>query len=459
MLQRTARLLCERLGMKSCPAIWIVSGAVSPLVWAVGGRARLILPEGLVTQLTPEARDTLLIHELAHIRRRDHWVRWLELVVVAIFWWHPVAWIARWRVQQLEEECCDAWVVWARPAAARTYAKALLQTVDFLADVRPALPPAASGLGYVNLLKRRLKMILGQPHNHRLSWPALVGAALLGMLVLPIAPQRLIAKATDDPPDEAVVDVDEDSESGQAGGSDRQDMERRLNQLEQKMDRVLRALERSPGRGEASPGEPSEEMKRKIEEAKQKAREAREKARAEAERVREKARVERERAREKARAAAERAKDKSADGKTLETQSEKLKQLDQSIRRAINPERMERLAQDIQRAVDKSVSPERMEALGKQIEEAVNRAVGPQRMEALARQIEEAVNRAVRAQELSETKSKRESSRGEGTSSRGQGRSERNARSGGQDLERRMDKLEQKMDRLLEALEKSKSGR
>ena len=48
-----------------------------------------------------------------------------------------------------EEDCCDAWVVWALPASARAYALALVETVDFLADARPALPALASGFGHV----------------------------------------------------------------------------------------------------------------------------------------------------------------------------------------------------------------------------------------------------------------------------------------------------------------------
>src|SRR5207245_3395290 len=122
-------------------------------------------------------------------------VRWLEFVVTGLYWWLPVAWWARRQLQQAEEECCDAWVVWTLPAAAKAYAKALLQTVDFL-DVRPALPPVASGIGHVRLLKRRLNMIVRQPLCPQLSWPMHLGVVVLGLLVLPFAPERLAAQST-----------------------------------------------------------------------------------------------------------------------------------------------------------------------------------------------------------------------------------------------------------------------
>jgi hypothetical protein len=132
-----------------------------------------------------------LAHELAHLRRRDHWVRWLELVVLGLYWWHPVAWWARRRFQQAEEQCCDAWVLWALPGLARTYAKALLETVEFLSEVRPVMPPAASGLGQVHLLKRRFAMILHDRWSPALSRPMRLAMLTVGLVALGISPWPL----------------------------------------------------------------------------------------------------------------------------------------------------------------------------------------------------------------------------------------------------------------------------
>src|SRR6202008_3755739 len=90
------------------------------------------------------------------------------------------------------EECCAAWVVWGLPGAACTYARAILQTVEFL-DAQPALPPVASGIGHVQLLKRRLRMIVQQPPCPRLSWLVHLGIAALGLLVLPLGLQQVQA--------------------------------------------------------------------------------------------------------------------------------------------------------------------------------------------------------------------------------------------------------------------------
>jgi beta-lactamase regulating signal transducer with metallopeptidase domain len=186
--QERADYLAQRMGLRRSPSVWLAPGAVSPMLWAIAWQPRLILPARLVERLRWSQVDTLLLHELAHVRRRDHWVRWLELVVTALYWWHPVVWWARRELREMEEQCCDAWVVWALPQAARSYAIALLETVDFLSDTRPALPLAASGLGHVNDLKRRLIMIMRGRTPRALTWAGCLLVLGLAAALLTVRP-------------------------------------------------------------------------------------------------------------------------------------------------------------------------------------------------------------------------------------------------------------------------------
>jgi beta-lactamase regulating signal transducer with metallopeptidase domain len=188
VVQDQVRRLAERLGLSCCPGVWFVAAPVSPMLWALGGKPGLLLPAALWDRLSREQQDTLLGHELAHLRRGDHWVRRLELVVLGLYWWHPVAWWARRRLQEAEEQCCDAWVVWALPAAAVAYAEALLQTVAFLSAGRPALPATASGIGQAALLRRRLTMILRRGLSNNVSRRGRLAVLGLGAMLLPLLP-------------------------------------------------------------------------------------------------------------------------------------------------------------------------------------------------------------------------------------------------------------------------------
>lgn len=187
-LQDRVRRLSDRLGLRRTPRLWLVPGVVPPLLVACGRAPRLLVPAGLWARLDDDQRDALLLHELAHLRRGDPLVRLLELAVVGLFWWYPLAWWAGRALRDAEELCCDAWVVWAAPGSAGAYAGALVETVGFLSGAKAALPLVASGAAPVRFLHRRLSMILRHPPSRRLSPVALVALVAGGLLVLPAVP-------------------------------------------------------------------------------------------------------------------------------------------------------------------------------------------------------------------------------------------------------------------------------
>ena len=127
------------------PSAVIVDAVRSPMGRGKpGGALSGLHPADLLARLDADQRDALLAHELAHVGRRDHWVRWAELVAVCLYWWYPLAWWARRRLQAHEEECCDAWV--AAELSPRAYATAILETIDFLSGAAvPAMTSAAGG--------------------------------------------------------------------------------------------------------------------------------------------------------------------------------------------------------------------------------------------------------------------------------------------------------------------------
>jgi beta-lactamase regulating signal transducer with metallopeptidase domain len=190
-LQHRVAALAARLGLVRPVRVWLVPGSapVPPLVVAVLGRPQLLLPAGLWQSLDAAQRDTLLLHELAHLRRGDHLVRWLELLVLGLYWWNPVAWWASRRLRQAEELCCDAWVVWAEPDSAGDYATALVETVAYLSKLprRPSLAVVSAASPVVEL-ERRLRMILAARTPRRQSRPVGAELVLTGLALLPLMP-------------------------------------------------------------------------------------------------------------------------------------------------------------------------------------------------------------------------------------------------------------------------------
>ncbi len=164
------------------PRLVVLPGVASPMVWGFGA-PRLIWPLGLEDRLSVEGRRAVLIHELAHLRRRDHWVGWLLLAAGCVWWWHPLLWWVRRRLTQEAELACDARVVGTAPDARRAYAEALLEVSQRLAST--AAVPALGAAGGRRDLERRLVMIMRAPATRRLSWAGMAGVGVLGLLALP----------------------------------------------------------------------------------------------------------------------------------------------------------------------------------------------------------------------------------------------------------------------------------
>jgi TonB family protein len=195
---RRVKELASRLGLRRPPAIVEVADRVPPMLWAFLGSVRLILPIELLQRLTPEQTETLLAHELAHLSRRDHWVRHLELAALALFWWNPVAWWATRRVRRAQELCCDQWVAELLPDHRRAYADTLVETARFLSGRRVPVGSPARAMADLEQMKGRIRMIMSDNRTGRLSSPSRLVAAAVLLGVLAVTP---ILTATPDEPE------------------------------------------------------------------------------------------------------------------------------------------------------------------------------------------------------------------------------------------------------------------
>lgn len=126
-----------------------------------------------------ETRTTVLLHELAHHRRRDPLVRWIASVVVALHWFNPlVHWMTR-RLALQCEQACDRLVV-SNGVAASRYAELLCR---FATGTN--MPACALAMAERSSLELRVRHLM-QPRGARgfvtlavLAFITVGGAALL----------------------------------------------------------------------------------------------------------------------------------------------------------------------------------------------------------------------------------------------------------------------------------------
>jgi len=183
------------------------------MLWATPWRARLLLPEQLWGTMGESGREKLIAHELAHLYRGDHRVRWLEIATTIVCWWNPVLWMARRGLHEAEEDCCDAWVARLFSEDRDEYASALLSAIEF-ADP-PRTPVMASGVGSFKSLKRRLLMIQAGNVFPRAGRGGVMFACVAALLV-PLTYGRAQATKADGTTRPAAPSADEVKLNGRA---------------------------------------------------------------------------------------------------------------------------------------------------------------------------------------------------------------------------------------------------
>jgi beta-lactamase regulating signal transducer with metallopeptidase domain len=183
--QRTAEI-ASKLGVRRVPDVRYAQCVEVPLLWCVGRRPTIVLPMRLLRQFDEQQAALILAHEVAHLRRRDHWVRGMELIVSTAYWWNPLVWVIRRQIHQAEDLCCDAWVRLTYPDCTRRYAEVVLKTAESISasQVGARLLPASPFLRSLSQ-KARIEMILESRFTPSVSMRSMVVIALFAFVVLP----------------------------------------------------------------------------------------------------------------------------------------------------------------------------------------------------------------------------------------------------------------------------------
>ena len=185
-LRTAAEETARRLGLHTIPKICTTSARLSPMVWWTGGEVRVVLPATLLDQMDTEQSQWILAHELAHVRRRDYLVRWLEWLACVCFWWNPVVWWAQRNLRAMEEICCDDLVLSSLNPEPKLYANSLLAAAEFLAGPALRAPAMASEINSGGYLQRRFEMIVSETSRKSNKRWLQTGVLLCAMVVLPL---------------------------------------------------------------------------------------------------------------------------------------------------------------------------------------------------------------------------------------------------------------------------------
>jgi beta-lactamase regulating signal transducer with metallopeptidase domain len=224
-LQELAKQIAMEFRVSRAPEIHIVSAEISPMLWSRGWNAQILLPANMLETTSRDGMSAVLAHEMAHLKRRDQWVQGFALLVLGVYWWHPVSWYAVKRLRQTQDACCDIDVVTFAPKLRVEFAQTLVDVADKL---RTNPPPFALAFLDPYSLRARVQAILQEsPHARLSSYKSrallLIGFTLTNISATIVAesPHHQVANQINDASE--TVDADENPELADETPSKSQD--------------------------------------------------------------------------------------------------------------------------------------------------------------------------------------------------------------------------------------------
>lgn len=153
---------------------------------AFGIHTRSILLPAIADTWSEDRRRAVLLHELAHVVRRDCLSQAIAALACAFYWVHPGSWWMARRLRIERELACDDRVIGAG-ATARDYAGHLLDLAYSLGGHRA--PALVVTMARPNQLEGRMLAILDERRNRAIPGPQhhLAATAIAAALIVPLA--------------------------------------------------------------------------------------------------------------------------------------------------------------------------------------------------------------------------------------------------------------------------------
>ncbi|HEV8599082.1 MAG TPA: M56 family metallopeptidase [Gemmatimonadales bacterium] len=171
--------IARQSGVRAPVRLFCSAAIGSPVVW--GMRPIILLPAGAVSWPV-ERRRVVLAHELAHAARGDVLAQLLGCIACAIFWFHPLVWLAARRLRLESERACDDQVL-LRGTPGADYAGHLLEVARHSSSLR-LTGMVAIGMARPSHLEGRLLAVLDESRARQAPASRVKRAAWAGLLLL-----------------------------------------------------------------------------------------------------------------------------------------------------------------------------------------------------------------------------------------------------------------------------------
>jgi beta-lactamase regulating signal transducer with metallopeptidase domain len=151
-------------------------------------RPTILIPQNLLHRLKREDLRTILLHELAHIKRGDLWISLIQTILQIVYFYNPLLWVANVIIRKVREQAVDEMVLVAMGEKAEDYPQSLLN-ISRMSFSRPALNLRLIGVSESKkALERRIINMLNRPvpKSSKLGICGLIAIVVIGAVILPM---------------------------------------------------------------------------------------------------------------------------------------------------------------------------------------------------------------------------------------------------------------------------------
>lgn len=186
--------LRSRMGIRRAVTLLYADAALADAGPLTLGLLRpvVVLPPRVADGWALEELAPVLLHELAHVRRRDLLVNFFQMIVQVVYFFHPLVWLANWRIRQEREWACDDLAVAQIGGRPDLYSRAFLRIIE---ECRGKASPGTAGLGMAerrSALGARIRRILDHRYQaaRQMGKLSVLGLVLIGGLCIALASEQ-----------------------------------------------------------------------------------------------------------------------------------------------------------------------------------------------------------------------------------------------------------------------------
>lgn len=182
-VSRSLRLACDQAGVRPVPRLLLTEAKTvsSPALTGLF-KPIILFPREQAETLDDDDVRLILLHELAHLKRRDVFINAILLLVQAVHWFNPFAWFLCRRIRVEAERAADAWVLKISGDQDRdcrkSYGNALINLLDQVPERRANSPVVIGVMERKQDLSARIAAIAAFQNRRR--WFCTAACLLIG---------------------------------------------------------------------------------------------------------------------------------------------------------------------------------------------------------------------------------------------------------------------------------------